>query len=314
MIRGPAWLVIAALITPSSARAEPPSSAAVQQAGAHFDRGVALYTDSDYRGALVEFRRAYDTAPNAAVLYNIGETYYQLQNYAAALTILERYLTEAGEAAAHRREVEQTIATLQARVGKLAITTNVGDCEILIDDVPAGRTPLADPIVVSVGSRKLTVSHAGRPSETRQVDVAAGDVVPVAITLAEPVVAPPPPVTPVPVAPPVIVAAPTDHHRAITAGWITTGGLAAIAIGTGAVAIVSAHQLSDLRNQFPVTQKQLDDKSSRVHVFSAIADVTGVLAVIAGGLSLTMQLTSARDHEAHLAIGPGGLLVAGAWR
>jgi tetratricopeptide (TPR) repeat protein len=307
-------IAVGLLVAARGARAEPPSAAVVKDAGTHFDRGVALYTDSDFRGALVEFRRAYDTAPNAAVLYNIGETYYQLQNYAAALTTLERYLIDAGAAAAHRREVEQTIAILKARVGALAITTNVDDCEIAIDDAPAGRTPLAAPIVVSVGSRKLTVSHAGRPSETRQVDVAAGDVVAIAVSLAEPV-------APAPVSPPVRTApasiatrAPSDGDRALVSAWVTTGGLAAIAIGTGAVAIVSAHQLHELRDEFPVTQQKLDDKASRVRVFSAIADVSGVLAVVAGGLSLTLQLTHARDHEAHVAVGPGGLIVAGAWR
>jgi hypothetical protein len=307
------WLAIAALLIAAPAHADPPTAAQVQAAIVHFDRGVALYTDSDYHGALVEFRRAYDTAPNAAVLYNIGETYYQLQNYAAALTTFTRYLSDAGEAAAHRREVEQTLATLEARVGKLAITTNVGDCEVAIDDVPAGRTPLAEPIVVSVGTRKITVSHAGRPSETREVDVAAGDVVPVAIALSEPVVAA------AVVAPPVVVAAlpppPLDNsHRVIVAGWVTTGGLAALAIGTGVTAIVSAHQLSELRDEFPVSKERLDDKASRVHLFSVIADVSGVLAAVAGGLTLTVQLTHSRAHEAHVALGPGGVVIAGAWR
>src|SRR3954469_14619078 len=83
----------------------------LKEAGKHFQRGVALYNEADYRAALVEFRRAYDIAPNAAVLYNIGQTYYQLQNYAAALTTLQHYLGEAGPTAPHRHEVEQTLDT-----------------------------------------------------------------------------------------------------------------------------------------------------------------------------------------------------------
>jgi len=60
----------------------------VREAGKHFQRGVTLYNETDYRAALVEFRRAYDLAPNAAVLYNIGETEYQLRDYASALITL----------------------------------------------------------------------------------------------------------------------------------------------------------------------------------------------------------------------------------
>src|ERR1041384_5358063 len=105
---------VMSLALASSVRAQPaPSPSAVAEAGKHFQRGVTMYNEADYRAALVEFRRAYETAPNAAVLYNIGQTYYQLQNYAAALVALGRYLTEAGASAAHRREVEATIDTLQ---------------------------------------------------------------------------------------------------------------------------------------------------------------------------------------------------------
>src|SRR6185369_5369446 len=127
------------------ARADTPPPAALKDAGKHFQRGVALYTEADYRAALVEFRRAYETAPNPAVLYNIGQTYYQLQNYAAALMTLQRYLTEAGPAALHRKEVEQTLETLQSRVGKVTITTNLAGTDIAIDDEPAGKTPFAEP-------------------------------------------------------------------------------------------------------------------------------------------------------------------------
>src|SRR4029077_6652980 len=134
-----------------AAHADPPapSSAAspVKEATTHFRRGVALYNEADYRGALIEFKRAYEIAPNASVLYNVGETYYQLQNYAAALAVFERYLTEAGTSAPHRREVEQTLETLRTRVGNVQISTNVPDCEITVDDDLVGKTPSGTPVV-----------------------------------------------------------------------------------------------------------------------------------------------------------------------
>src|SRR6185503_12531419 len=120
----------------SIARADVPA----KEASKHFQRGAALYGEADYRAALVEFRRAYEIAPNPAVLYNIGQTYYQLQNYAAALVALGRYLTEAGSGAAHRREVEQTIDTLQTRVGKVAISTTAPGIDITVDDELIGKS------------------------------------------------------------------------------------------------------------------------------------------------------------------------------
>ena len=91
-----------------------------KQAGEHFDRGVGLYGEADYRAALVEFKRAYEIAPNAAVLYNLGQTYFQLQNYASALDSFTRYLSESGESPSHKAEVENAIKTLKTRVGTIA--------------------------------------------------------------------------------------------------------------------------------------------------------------------------------------------------
>jgi len=92
-----------------------------KEAGVHFQRAVQLYSEADYRAALVEFKRAYELAPNVTVLYNLGETYYQLQQYAEALTTFERFLAEGGTQ--HKQEVENAVSVLKTRVGKLDITT-----------------------------------------------------------------------------------------------------------------------------------------------------------------------------------------------
>jgi hypothetical protein len=290
-----------------------PSSASVKDAGKHFQRGVALYNEADYRAALVEFRRAYDTAPNPAVLYNIGQTYYQLQNYAAALNALERYLNESGPAAAHRQEVDQTIATLQARVGKVAVTTNVPDCEISIDDEIVGKTPFTEPVLVSIGHRKVTAVHEGSPPDTRFVDVAAGDTVAVALQVA--------PTAGGPAANPGGVSShASDNKGLITAGWIITGGLGVLAVTSGVIAFVESRQLSDLRNSFDPSKerddvkKQLDDKSKSVSTFSTAADILGLATLVAGGISLKLTLSRSHDREVHVAVVPNGLQLAGTFR
>lgn len=292
----------------SVAYADSQPGSSVKEAGKHFQRGVALYNEADYRAALVEFRRAYDIAPNAAVLYNIGQTYYQLQNYAAALTTLERYLNESGSTALHRPEVEQTISTLQARVGKVAITTNVPDCEITIDDELIGKTPLQEPLLVSIGRRKITAMREGRPAETRFVDVAAGDTVQLALSLTDPSgrlsavsgLSPP--------------ARESDGSGLVTGGWVTTGVLGAGAVTAGVLAFVASRQLKDLRDTFPVSHDDLTSKASRVSTYSTIADVLGVAAVVAGGITLKLALSRSHAHEVHVAVAPNGIQIAGTFR
>ncbi len=290
------------------AYADVPAGSPVKEAGKHFQRGVTLYTEADYRAALVEFRRAYEIAPNAAVLYNIGETYYQLQNYAAALATLNRYLAESDATAPHRREVEQTIETLQARVGKVAISTNVPDCEIAIDDEVVGKTPLAEPILISIGHRKVTVTRPGRPPEIRFVDVAAGDTVPLSLSFGEPsdtALVPSPPRT---------TGAHSDGSGLITAGWITTGVLGTGTAITGVLAILASRDLKNARGTFGVSHADLASKSSRVTTLSAVADVLGVATAVTGGVTLTLWWRRSNSREVHVALAPNGIQFAGTFK
>jgi tetratricopeptide (TPR) repeat protein len=297
-----------------TARADAPP-AAVKEAGKHFQRGVALYTEADYRAALVEFRRAYETAPNAAVLYNIGQTYYQLQNYAAALVTLQRYLNESGAGALHRREVEQTLETLQTRVGKVTITANLAGADVAIDDELAGKTPFAEPHLVSIGRRKITASRPGAPPQTQFVDVAAGDTVQLSFTLAEAPIAAAPitPIAPRPVSvTPEAPAVPTRSNRDLVLAWTGTGVLAAGAVTTAVLAFRASGRLEDARATFPVSQAELDSKSATVKHYAIAADVLTGLTVVAG--LITLKYTLARSHEVTVALAPTGVTVAGTFR
>lgn len=294
-----------ALAGPAPAPARP-SESQVKEAGKHFARGVQLFGEADYRAALVEFRRAYEIAPNAAVLYNLGQTYYQLQNYAAALTALDRYLNESPATATHRAEVEKTIETLRARVGKVQITTDVPDAEVTIDDELVGKTPFDQPILVSIGRRKITAIHAGRTADTRFVDVAAGDTVKLALSLPDPNGS-----AAGPAGAPVADSS-LRRHDLILPGWIATGVLGAGAITTGTLALLASHDLSDAKKQLGATHAQLDDKASKVKTLSLVADILGAAAIITGGITLSLKLTDRTTTEVHVAVTPTSIIFAGA--
>jgi tetratricopeptide (TPR) repeat protein len=296
--------VVVALALPtvvaSEVRAEPPTAAAVADAAKHFQRGVTMYNEADYRAALVEFRRAYEIAPNPAVLYNIGQTYYQLQNYAAALVALGRYLTEAGSGAAHRREVEQTIDTLQTRVGKVAISTTAPGIDITVDDELIGKSPLDEPVLVSIGRRKITGLHDGKVTETRFVDVAAGDTVSVSLS-AEPTRGSQP-----------VAAKDTGPSRTmVIGGWVTTGVFAVAAVYFEYTAWSASRDLDDARKRFPVTQSQLEDLGHKVRNNALIGDIALVGTVVAAAISVKWTLSQSSKSEAHVAVVPGGVQVAG---
>jgi tetratricopeptide (TPR) repeat protein len=267
---------------------------AMREAGKHFQRGVALYGEADYRAALVEFKRAYATSPNVAVLYNVGETEYQLQDYAGALTTFERYLTEAGASEPHRGEVEGTMDVLRARVGHLTITTTPPGADIAVDDQGVGRTPFDRSLLVSIGRRKVVASMTGRPSVSRYVDVAADDNVSVALPLpaAEPSTAG-------------LLHDPSSASRTETAasagstaatlrtlGWVVTGASAAGAITMGLLAMKESNDLQAARASYPTSSAILNHDASLTTTYSIVADSLTAAAVLIGGITLYSTLSS----------------------
>jgi hypothetical protein len=272
-------IAVLALVLASAA----PAVAAENQtreAGKHFQRGVDLYTDGDFRGALVEFKKAYATWPRANVLYDIGQTEYQLLDYAAALKTMERYLAETGPNAAHRAEVENTVEILRGRVGKVVLTADAPDCEVTVDEQPAGTTPLSGPLLVSVGPRRIAVACPGRPSVSRRIELVAGELSRLDIKV------PPPTVAAVRAATtplPKLDQPPTRTGLAL--GWTMSAILVAATIGTGAATLVEQNRLNDLKASYPVQRDQLDREAQLATALAISTDVIGVAALVAIGAS-----------------------------
>ncbi len=263
-------------------------AAAQQSAGSHFERGVALYGEGDYRAALTEFKRAYELAPNPLVLYNIGQAQFQLRSYSAALASFERYLAEAGANPPHAAEVQHSLETLKTRIGRVDVNANVPS-EVTIDDEPQGKTPLLR-FLVSVGKHRIVVKHDGAPPQERTVDIAAGDSVPLNFTFDTTKGGPIPPLTPPP--PP---AAERPPYAMIA--WITTGALAAGAVVTGVVATTSGSSLSTERDNRAATRERLDSLSSRTSGFALATDILAATAIVAGGVAIYFTLSKPSPTE-----------------
>lgn len=289
--------IVIALVTASFLLLAGPSAFAddgTREAGKHFQRGVALYGEADYRAALVEFKRAYAVAPNAAVLYNVGETEYQLQDYASALATFERFLADASSSDPHRNEVESNVEILRSRVGHLSIATAPAGADVSVDDQPLGKTPLERAVLVSIGRRKVVATMNGRPPVTRYVDVAADDNVSVVVQLpaaadAAPSSSPAPQLQISHADPP----APSNTGATLrTLGWITTGATAAGAITFGALALKESNDLKTARASYPTSAATLSHDSSMTTTFSTVADSLAAAAILVGGVTLFSTLTS----------------------
>jgi tetratricopeptide (TPR) repeat protein len=294
--------LLAILAYATDAAAQKPD--AVREAGTHFRRGVELYGETNYAGALVEFKRAYELAPSASALYDLGEAQYQLQDYAAALRSFRRFLSDFGPNENHRAEVEANVQVLASRVGRVSVTTAPVGADITVDDESFGKTPLAEPVLVSVGRRKVAASMPGLTPVTRYVEVAAGDDVAVALSLSPPVV-PVSPLTPEP------GAWSEETPRSTTlrwVGWITTGALAAGAGTLGILAIRADDDLHRARSGLTTSATLANDANATAR-YAILADSLGAAAIVAGGISLYLTLSNRpKAHETagtpHLTVGP----------
>jgi len=293
----------------STASADEPADATRDAAG-HFQRGVALYGEADYRAALVEFKRAYSAVPNVAVLYNIGETQYQLQDYAGALTTFTGFLAESGPNETHRSEVQSTIEVLRTRVGHLIVATDPPGAEVAIDDQTMGKTPFEDRILVSIGRRKVTASMAGRSAVTRFIDVAAADNVTVRLSLPAATTDVPPELSTLPPpAPPSVPPRTSSGATLRIVGWSATGVLAAGAGVSGVLALQEAGQLSKSRNTYPTTDDVLKNESRLTSTYSILADSLTAAAIVVGGITLFSTVSAAvhkhsSESTARVWVGP----------
>ncbi len=282
--------LLCACLASGQARAQ--DSGATHDAVKHFQRGVALYGEADYRAALVEFKKAYSLAPNTTVLYNVGEAEFQLQDYAGALTTFEHFLAESSSTDTHRAEVETNVDVLRARVGHLTITTSPSGAEVAVDDQLVGKTPFEKPVLVSIGHRKVVATMAGRPPLTRYVDVAADDTVTVAMQLALPADT---------AAAPALRTGPLTRDPETESGggstlrvlgWVGTGILGAGAVTFAVLANRESTTLDQTRAAYPVAAATLSHEATLTSTYSAVADSLAAAAVVVGGITLVSTFVS----------------------
>ena len=283
------------------------SDNASREAAKHFQRGVDLYNDGDFRGALVEFKKAYSVWPRANVLYDIGQTEYQLLDYASALKTMERYLAETGPNAQHRAEVESTVEVLRGRVGRVILTTDGGACDVTIDDQPVGTTPLDGPMLVSVGPRKIAVHCAGDRAALRRLEIAAGETVRVDLKV------PPAPIDAVRAAMngPARDAPPAVPGRGWLTGWIVSGVLVAATVALGTTTLVEESRLQAMRNSYPANKADLDRQANLTTGLAITSDILGAASIAAVGVATYLTIKYERGKRLKLGMSARAIQVGG---
>jgi hypothetical protein len=300
------------------ARAEeariPDDRGSVSEARERFAKGVKLYREGSLEASLAEFEKAAQLAPSYRLQYNIAQVQYELHNYVAAMRAFRRYLAYGGEQipSERRTKVQGEIAELEARVAQITVRTNVPGATIAIDEIRAGTAPLARPLWINPGVRRVSALKPGYLPATVTVTAAGGEQLDVSLELpsmSAPVAAvaavAAPPVADLRAARPPADEAPARPRLKTWLSLLTTGALAAT---TGGFALLTRQAHRDFERELgriPTTRGAIEDNRLRMVTFAAVTDALAVGTVIAGGVAIYMGVTEGRSsREPSLAVGP----------
>lgn len=268
-----------------------PSAEAVAEAGQRYDRGLKLYSEGEYRLAVIEFERTYELVPDYRVLFNIGQVRIQLGDYARARLALERYLREGdGQLPPARLEsVKGDLDMLEGRTATLKIQSSVVGAEVLVDGESVGVTPLAEPVLMNAGDHNIEVRKPGYRARVLRRTLAGKDAAEMSVELDE---IPTSSGTSNDVTRPPTTRAPARAMAPIWISWATTGALAAGAGVTGILGLRAADKLDTMKDQRPALSPDLNSQKNQARMFLVTSDALTAAAVVAGGISLYLTLRS----------------------
>lgn len=305
---GPAWADPAAKTLSADIEA---------QARRCFQRGLDLFDENDLDGATVEFRRAYELARNFRILYNLGQVAAERHDYARALDFFARYMKDGAEAIPdeRRRGVEDEMAKLRQRVGRIEVVAATPGYEILVDDEPMGWVPLDGPITVNLGRRHVAIRGKEGTSEAKLVEVPSGELVRVDFNQPRAARTKRAYASALSSAPTgeLLMAAPQGTPKTARMAtetwlaWAATGLCAAGALTSGVLADRWDQDLRNRRASYPVTRDQLADQQHKVRTAGWVTD--GLLAGTAVLAALSLTLTFRGSHDNSVSLSPRGLSV-----
>jgi hypothetical protein len=308
--------LLASLVAPSVARADPASDAKDL-----FSQGRDLRARGNCADAVGLFRKASELYPaGLGSLRNLAECEEQLGHFASSrrawLDLKRALITEdAHKYEGWSQDADQAAARLAPKIAKLTIDVNaVGPdgsaadpkaVDVTLDGEPLALTLLGTPLERDPGRHVVRASGARvREPQQKALDLVAGDTARVALrVVVTPAKVDPNDVVPTasPAEPANQPASPVDDDaeqaRTLrrTIGWVAVGGGAALLVGAGVSLVVRQSALNQVNNQCPTQtgcSPSLASTANQGQTASILFDVLGPVGLVAAGVGVALVLTS----------------------
>lgn len=288
-----------------------------------YEEGLAAFKKGKVLEAQAAYLAAWSLNKHWQIAANLADTEIELGKHREAAEHATYYQQHAP---ANRKEkADALVKRALARVAALALTVEPEGAEVLVDDVSIGRAPLAGPVFVEPGERRVRARFPGRPDAVQVIAAQAG-ATPM-VTLRVEVPAAPPPARELP--------AVGSSYKPIV---ITGGVVAGVGLGLGAVfAVVSNGKASDAETKRATLAKTSGATAcssaspaagcgaleSTLRARAGLADAslwTFVGAGAVGAATLVYALAAPRAKVSApvqvtpaIGAGLGGVVVHGAW-
>jgi hypothetical protein len=158
-----------------------------------YEAARILFDSGDFAGALVKFQHAFDLSSDVRLLWDMGACEKNLRHYVHVLSLIERYLHD-GDALiteTQRADAAAVVRTVRALVSSMRLIVNEPGAAVFVDDEAIGTTPLAEPLRLDLGDRRIRVSKPGFNDQTFTQHVVGASELTLSVALErEPGVAP----------------------------------------------------------------------------------------------------------------------------
>ncbi len=178
---------IALLLLALLAQTTPDASdaAAKERAQALVDEGSALFEAGELPAALEKFNAAYAVFPSPKILFNVGQANRELGRPVEAVKAYEGFLAGVPDAEPGlTADAHRALAELQAQLGRVRIDCGLPGAELSLDGMPVGRSPLSELLWTTPGHHQVAARHPRAIPVLEDLDVSAGEVHTVVLTLA----------------------------------------------------------------------------------------------------------------------------------
>jgi hypothetical protein len=145
------------------------------EARSHYEQGQKLYEEGHYEEAIAEYKAAYQLKPHWSLLYNIGQAYERVLDYAASVEWFDRYLKDSPPDAEKRLLVENRLRVLRNLPARVSVTTAPQHVHARLYGA-AGSFEAETPALFKVpaGSYTLELTQPGWDSESHPITTEIG--------------------------------------------------------------------------------------------------------------------------------------------